>query len=43
MGWTVEYHEYPMAHQVAEEEIRDIGIFLRRVLGTPSATGDLST
>ncbi len=34
LGWTVEYHEYPMAHQVAETEIRDIGIFLRRVLGT---------
>ena len=32
-GWAVEYHEYPMAHQVAEAEIRDIGAFLRRVLG----------
>ena len=43
MGWTVEYHEYPMAHQVAEAEIRDIGIFLRRVLGTPSAGSEFST
>ena len=41
-GWTVEYHEYPMAHQVAEAEIRDIGIFLRRVLEAPSAGDDLS-
>jgi phospholipase/carboxylesterase len=32
-GWPVEYHEYPMAHQVTEAEIRDIGLFLRRVLG----------
>ena len=43
MGWTVEYHEYQMAHQVAEAEVRDIGVFLRRVLETPSAGGDLST
>ena len=42
-GWTVEYHEYPMAHQVAEAEIRDIGIFLRRVLGTSTAGGGLPT
>lgn len=40
VGWAVEYHEYPMAHQVAEAEIRDIGIFLRRVLGTsPAGSG----
>ena len=39
LGWTVEYHEYPMAHQVAEAEIRDIGIFLRRVLGTAADGG----
>jgi len=38
-GWTVEYHEYPMAHQVAEAEIRDIGAFLRRVLGTSPPPG----
>ena len=42
-GWSVEYHEYPMAHQVAEAEIRDIGIFLRRVLGASPAGSDLST
>lgn len=38
-GWTVEYHEYPMAHQVTEAEIRDIGAFLRRVLGAASPAG----
>lgn len=38
-GWSVEYHEYPMAHQVADAEIRDIGIFLRRVLGTAADGG----
>lgn len=38
-GWTVEYHEYPMAHQVAEAEIRDIGAFLRRVLGASPPPG----
>jgi len=43
VGWTVEYHEYPMAHQVAEAEIRDIGIFLRRVLEASFARSDLST
>ncbi len=32
-GWPVEYHDYPMAHQVSEAEIHDIGFFLRRVLG----------
>ncbi len=41
-GWAVEYHEYPMAHQVAEAEIRDIGVFLRRVLGTSPAGGHRS-
>ena len=38
-GWTVEYHEYPMAHQVAEAEIVDIGAFLRRVLETSPVPG----
>ena len=42
-GWNVEYHEYPMAHQVAEAEIRDIGVFLRRVLETPSSRSGPST
>ncbi len=32
LGWPVEYHEYPMQHQVCLEEIREVGAFLRRVL-----------
>ncbi len=32
LGYTVEWHDYPMAHQVCLEEIRDIGAWLRRVL-----------
>ena len=43
MGWTVEYHEYAMAHQVCELEIRDIGDFVRRVLGDSPAAGHAST
>lgn len=38
-GWPVEFHEYPMAHQVSAPEIQDIGRFLRRVL----ADGDGGT
>ena len=36
-GWPVEYHDYPMEHQVSEAEIRDIGHFLRRVLADETA------
>lgn len=32
-GYPVEWHEYPMQHSVCLEEIRDIGAWLRRVLG----------
>lgn len=32
LGYAVEWHDYPMAHQVCLEEIRDIGAWLRRVL-----------
>ena len=35
-GYTVAWHEYPMAHAVCPEEIRDIGAWLRRVLGESS-------
>ncbi|MEM7083347.1 MAG: alpha/beta hydrolase-fold protein [Pseudomonadota bacterium] len=31
-GIAVDWHEYPMAHQVCLEELRDIGAWLRRVL-----------
>ncbi len=33
LGYAVEWHEYPMPHSVAPQEIRDIGAWLRRVLG----------
>ncbi len=32
LGYAVEWHDYPMAHQVCLEEIRDIGTWLRSVL-----------
>jgi len=32
LGYAVEWHEYPMPHAVAPEEIADIGAWLRRVL-----------
>jgi len=31
-GYTVEWHEYPMAHAVCKDEIIDIGEWLKRVL-----------
>jgi phospholipase/carboxylesterase len=33
LGYAVEWHEYPMPHSVAPQEIADIGAWLRRVLG----------
>jgi phospholipase/carboxylesterase len=33
LGYNVEWHEYPMQHSVCIEEVRDIGDWLRRVLG----------
>jgi phospholipase/carboxylesterase len=37
LGYAVEWHEYMMPHSVCPEEIRDIGIWLRKIfkLGTP--------
>jgi phospholipase/carboxylesterase len=32
-GLDVEFHEYPMAHQVAQEEVARVRAFLGRVLG----------
>jgi len=37
-GIDVEYHEYPMAHQIAAEEADDVRAFIGRVLGPPSAS-----
>ena len=31
-GYTVEWHEYPMAHSVCADEIADIGDWLKRIL-----------
>ena len=33
LGYSVEWHTYPMAHQVCMPEIEVVGAFLRRVLG----------
>ena len=30
LGYSVEWHEYPMGHQVCPEEIADIGAWLRQ-------------
>ncbi len=32
MGYSVEWHDYPMVHQVSMEEIADISTWLQRVL-----------
>lgn len=32
-GYRVEWHEYPMVHSVCMEEIADIGMWLRKVMG----------
>jgi phospholipase/carboxylesterase len=33
LGYSVEWHQYPMPHSVSPEEVRDIGIWLRKVFG----------
>ena len=33
LGYTVEWHEYPMPHSVSQEEVIDIGAWFQRVLG----------
>jgi len=33
LGYSVEWHDYPMPHSVCAEELADIGTWLRRVLG----------
>ncbi len=35
MGYAVQWHEYPMPHSVHPAEIRDMGDFLRSVVGEP--------
>jgi phospholipase/carboxylesterase len=34
-GYTVEWREYPMGHEVCLEEIREISRWLQQVLGAP--------
>ena len=38
-GYSIDWHEYPMAHQVCGEELRDIGEWLRGVLGQDPDVG----
>jgi phospholipase/carboxylesterase len=33
LGYAVSWHEYPMLHQVCDEEIREIGRWITRVFG----------
>lgn len=35
LGYSIEWHEYPMPHSVCPEELDDISAFLRRVLARP--------
>lgn len=35
LGWPVEWHEYPMAHSVCQEEIADFNRWLAGALGRP--------
>ena len=39
-GYRVEWHEYPMPHAVCDAEVRDIGAWLRRVLGEQNAAAN---
>jgi phospholipase/carboxylesterase len=32
LGYTIDWHEYPMPHSVCPEEIADISAFLARLL-----------
>jgi phospholipase/carboxylesterase len=36
LGYNVAWHEYPMAHSVCPEEIRDLATWLRGTLGRPT-------
>ncbi len=40
MGYDVRWAEYPMEHQVCEEEIADVGAWLNEVLGPASGRSD---
>ena len=40
-GYAVEWHEYPMGHEVCPEEIREISRWLQAVLGGPGTPNTL--
>lgn len=33
LGYSVEWHDYPMEHSVCPQEVADLQVFLQRVLG----------
>ena len=37
-GYRVDWHEYPMAHQICLEEVRDIGDWLTHILVSRSTS-----
>jgi phospholipase/carboxylesterase len=39
LGFDVDWHAYPMAHQVCAEEIRDLGDWITRCFAAAAATG----
>jgi phospholipase/carboxylesterase len=39
LGFNVDWHAYPMAHQVCAEEIRDLGDWMERRFAAAGATG----
>jgi len=39
LGYTVEWHEYPMPHSVCDEELRDIGDWLTRQIRQETMQG----
>ena len=43
LGYKVEWHAYPVDHQVSEEEIAEIAKWLRARLETPSSESPAST
>jgi phospholipase/carboxylesterase len=39
LGFTVDWHAYPMAHQVCAEEIRDLGDWMARRFASATTPG----
>jgi phospholipase/carboxylesterase len=39
LGFDIDWHAYPMAHQVCAEEIRDLGDWMTRRFASPGASG----